>query len=410
MSHRGESAGSGSGSVTSSPAPPRWPGLQSGDQGRRVDHRSAPDVVDHGARFHRRERRRIEQSARVRRMRQGDHHMIGVRQRLMKVLDRRTRFASRRRRQVAPAAQPVDAHAKRGGALGDCLTDVAHADDQHGLALQLRDFVVRRFMSRHALARLRLDQSRETASERDHHAQHMLGHVRRRHAARVGHHDPARGDCRQIVALDAGARGVHPAQLGAAASSSAATRQPMRPSASRKSSSGWRRARSVARSSAARVFTRHNESNLRKIGAKPRQDSSGTSMAKTIVRSGGDGLRSIHSCRKTDPFCDCEKHVEIFARCIYWDTRICPRDGGMMPEIVYTSAGTPLRRGDVMRVLDRTRVRQECRVAIVCADGRPCAAMHLALLAAFWLPLRRAAQDSERRREGPLPRRKPPVP
>src|SRR5829696_5765599 len=112
------------------------PGLQRHDQRRSVDHLSAPNVIDGGARLHSGERGRIEQTARARCIWKSNNHMVCVRHRRVEIPDRKYLVESSRRGVGSPP-EAVDAHPKCRGALRHGASDLADADDQHGLALEL---------------------------------------------------------------------------------------------------------------------------------------------------------------------------------------------------------------------------------------------------------------------------------
>ena len=81
-SHSGWPSGRGSGSVTSSSAPPRWPDGERGDERVGVDQPAASDVDQHRVGPHAGERVGVQQVVRGRRQRRDEHHDVALAQQL----------------------------------------------------------------------------------------------------------------------------------------------------------------------------------------------------------------------------------------------------------------------------------------------------------------------------------------
>ena len=198
-------------------------------------------------------------------------------------------------------------------------------------------------MSRHCRAACAPQQRWEATGQRDHHAQHVLGHVRRRHAAGVGQHHPARGDLGQIVALDPGARRrASSAAAARPASIPGSSRQPITPSASRSSSSVGV---ALLRSSPAR--RRRHPRPGRRTGspgnsARNRvRTAAGTSIAMRTDRSGGATGEVDVLMAPYIPLSVTRRNISHDSRVAKIGTRDRPRDGGAMPIVVYTASRNP---------------------------------------------------------------------
>ena len=117
--------------------------------------------------------------------------------------------AARRLSRMAPRAN--DAHADGVGAPGQRLPDIAQADHRQRLTAKLVDG--QSLAPVPFVARLCPHQLRQSAREAEHHAEQILRHVGRMHAAVVGQDQVALDQLGEEDAVDARAAGREPAQL-----------------------------------------------------------------------------------------------------------------------------------------------------------------------------------------------------
>jgi hypothetical protein len=226
--------------------------------------------------------------------------MVRARQRRMEIADGKHLVESRKRRRVGASPETVDTHPECRGPSCHGTSDLADAHDQDGLTLELSDLAVRWLAAPFAPS-LRPQQSWEAPGQRDHHAQHVLRHVRRRYAARVRQHDSVRRDLRQLVALDASARGMHPAQAGCDLEQMQwqlpADQRVCIPHVVfvRRGADGYRAI------IGGRVIARHDEPDFRKFGSKPGKNSFGDAHGDddSAQRRRRLGTRFAHAGRRS---------------------------------------------------------------------------------------------------------------
>ena len=189
--------GSGSGSVTSRPAPPIEPCDQRRREIGRHDALPSPDVDEVGAVPHRGEERGVEHAARLGRQRRRVDDDVGARRERAvlvgeaDVLDVVGPFAAAVARRDHVQPQPVRA-------FRDFRADAAQADDEQRLAFDLdRPLgaqLAKAARERAGVLLLRVD--RQRPREREHQRDPVLGHVRPLDALQVRDEDAALGDGR----------------------------------------------------------------------------------------------------------------------------------------------------------------------------------------------------------------------